>query len=298
MREDHSARSHGPNHSTHDASTPKDVGGRATIYDIKLQTNPASPLVDRPTLLRLVVTELAARDPVQEFDPVHGRLMHLIVVSEDLAFFDHVHPELRDGLFQLAPTFPEAGPYRLWAEAKPKGGERALVAFRLQVEGGPIHRPITLVPDREMTKVVNDGRYRVTLAPRDVVAAEKPVVLTFSLACPDGSPVTDLKPIMTAGGHCVVIREDGQTFVHVHPTREVDASWRGGPDVAFETTFVAPGLYKVWGQFLRVGTIITAAFVLDVGGRGRSDGLTSHEEGVRHDDDARGGHEERAPLGP
>ena len=143
-----------------------------------------------------------------------------------------------------------------------------------------------------------DGQYRVTLMPRDVVAAERPVVLTFSLARPDGSPVTDLRPLMSAGGHCVVISEDAQTFVHVHRTREVVGSWRGGPDVAFETTFPIPGLYKVWGQFLRVGTIITAAFVLDVAGRGRSDGLTSHEEGVRHDDDARGGHEERAPLGP
>jgi len=232
------------------------------------------------------VTDSTVSNPIREFDLVHGRRMHLVVVSEDLAFFDHVHPELRDGFFQLAFTFPEAGPYRLWAEAKPTGGERALVAFRLRVEGGPIHQPIALVPDREMTKAVMDGRYRVTLTPRDAVAAEKPVVLTFSLARPDGSPVTDLRPLMSAGGHCVVISEDAQTFVHVHPTREVDASWRGGPDVDFETTFSTPGLYKVWGQFLRVGTVITAAFVLDVAGRGRSDGLTSHEEGVRHHDDA------------
>ena len=297
MRGGHSDRSQDRGHGAHDASTGE-LAAKARIPSIKMQTEPASPVADRPTLLRFFVTDSAASNPIREFDLVHGRRMHLVVVSEDLAFFDHVHPELRDGVFQLAFTFPEAGPYRLWAEATPKGGERALVAFRLRVKGGLIHQPIAPIPDRETTKAVMDGQYRVTLMPRDVVAAEKPVVLTFSLARPDGSPVTDLRPLMSAGGHCVVISEDAQTFVHVHPTREVDASWRGGPDVAFETTFPAPGLYKVWGQFLRVGKVITAAFVLDVAGRGQSDGLTSHEEGVRHHDDARGGHEERAPLGP
>jgi len=286
MREDHSARSQGTDHATDNASTPKENGARAGVYDIKLHTSPVSPIANRPTRLLLVVTESAAHDPIREFDLVHDRLMHLIVVSEDLAFFDHVHPELGNGVFRLAYRFPEAGPYWLWADAKPKGAGRTLVAFRLEIEGGPIHRPMALVPDRERTKVVMDGQYRVTLAPRGEVAAERTVVLTFSLARADGSPVRDLEPLMAAGGHCVVIRQDAQTFVHVHPTREVDPSWRGGPDVAFATTFPTPGLYKVWGQFLHAGLVVTAAFVLDVVRREQSHGVTPHEERVRHHDHA------------
>jgi len=122
MREDHSARSQGADHATDNASTPKENGARAGVYDIKLHTSPVSPIANRPTRLLLVVTKLAAHDPIREFDLVHDRLMHLIVVSEDLAFFDHVHPELGNGVFRLAYRFPEAGPYRLWADAKPKGG--------------------------------------------------------------------------------------------------------------------------------------------------------------------------------
>ena len=285
MRGGRSDRTEDRGHGAHNASTGE-LAARARIPSIKMHTEPASPVVGRPTLLRFVVTASADSNPIREFELVHDRLMHLVVVSEDLAFFDHVHPELRDGLFQLAYTFPEAGPFRLWADATPKGGERALVAFPLRVEGEPIHRPIALVPDRDRTTAVIAGRYRVTLEYRDAVAAEKPVVLRFSVAHPDGSLVTDLEPLMGAGGHCVVIRQDAQTFVHVHPTREVDASWRGGPDVTFETTFPTPGLYKVWGQFLRAGTVITAAFVLEVGASGPSNRPTSHEERVRHDDDA------------
>src|SRR2546425_3847310 len=95
MREDHSARLHGSDQATHNASRPKELGRKARFYDIKLQTSPVSPLANRPTLLRIVVTDSAVSNPIREFDLVHGRRMHLVVVSEDLAFFDHVHPELR-----------------------------------------------------------------------------------------------------------------------------------------------------------------------------------------------------------
>jgi len=105
MTEDHSARSQGADHATDNASTSKENGDRAGVYDIKLHTSPVSPIANRPTRLLLVVTKLAAHDPIREFDLVHDRLMHLIVVSEDLAFFDHVHPELGNGVFRLAYRF-------------------------------------------------------------------------------------------------------------------------------------------------------------------------------------------------
>src|SRR6266571_6812242 len=73
MKDGHSARSRGTDHATHNASTSKDDGGRARIYDIKLHTSPVSPIADRPTRLLLVVTELAAHDPIREFDLVHDR---------------------------------------------------------------------------------------------------------------------------------------------------------------------------------------------------------------------------------
>src|SRR5438445_243077 len=132
MTEDHSARSQGADHATDNASTSKENGDRAGVYDIKLHTSPVSPIANRPTRLLLVVTKLAAHDPIREFDLVHDRLMHLTVVSEDLAFFDHVHPELGNGVFRLAYRFPEAGPYTLWGQFL-RAGLVVTAAFVLDV---------------------------------------------------------------------------------------------------------------------------------------------------------------------
>ena len=39
---------------------------------------------------------------VKEFEVVHEKLHHLFVVSQDLSFFRHEHPQLgRDGVFRL-----------------------------------------------------------------------------------------------------------------------------------------------------------------------------------------------------
>src|SRR5919197_1179905 len=82
-----------------------------------------------------------------------------------------------------------------------------------------------------------------------------------------GSPITNLEPLMAAGGHSVIISSDLREFLHVHPTEGVDANWRGGPDISFKTSFPKPGLYKAWGQFQHQGRVITAAgYVLRVVG--------------------------------
>ena len=42
---------------------------------------------------------------------------------------------------------------------------------------------------------------------------------------------------MAAGGHSVIISSDLKEFLHVHPTEEVDANWRSGPEISFRTSF-------------------------------------------------------------
>ena len=48
--------------------------------------------------------------------------MHLIIVnSEDLSHFAHIHPKLdkETGIFHIAHTFAKAGRYKMWIDAKP-----------------------------------------------------------------------------------------------------------------------------------------------------------------------------------
>jgi len=196
---------------------------------------------------------------------VHEHLLHLIVVSEDLAFFDHVHPiRQADGSFTIDYKFPHGGPYLLFADITPPG-ERSQV-FRLPVTATGDDPPAAKV-ELSPTLAREIGPYHVEMIvqPRTLVA-ERETQLAFRLER-DGKPVTDLSPYIGAMGHCVIISEDTQWYLHSHPQQFVmalPADARGGPEVAFHTMFPRPGRYKVWGQFKRGDKIIVADFVVNV----------------------------------
>ena len=89
--------------------------------------------------------------------------------------------------------------------------------------------------------------------------------IAFSISDSSGRSITNLEPLMAAGGHSVIISSDLKEFLHVHPIEEVGSDWRGGPDILFKTNFPKPGLYRAWGQFQHQGRVITTAgFTLKV----------------------------------
>jgi type IV pilus biogenesis protein CpaD/CtpE len=48
--------------------------------------------------------------PITNYDIVHEELLHLILVSGDLSYFDHLHPEYKgDGEFVVNTNFPSGG---------------------------------------------------------------------------------------------------------------------------------------------------------------------------------------------
>ncbi len=218
--------------------------------------------------LRFLPQLAATGETVRDLVVTHEHLLHLIVVSEDLSFFDHVHPIRQDdGSFTLDYKFPHAGKFLLFADIMPNG-ERAQV-FRLpvsvdensHVEAQPAGLSVSSAPACEF------GPYHVEmiLQPRALVA-ERESQLAFRLER-DGRPVTDLTPYIGAMGHCVIISEDTQTYLHSHPeqfTPPLPPGARGGPEVSFHTVFPAPGRYKVWGQFKRGDELIVADFVVNV----------------------------------
>ncbi len=148
---------------------------------------------------------------------------------------------------------------------KPKGGSQTLAAFKFNVIGQPAHSSEQLVHDGNYTKESLDGQYQISLKIPDTIVAQNDVEIAFSISDSSGRPITNLEPLMAAGGHSVIISSDLREFLHVHPTEEVDTNWRGGPDISFKSNFPRPGLYKAWGQFQHQGKIITAVgFILKV----------------------------------
>lgn len=239
-------------------------------YNVNIRFDPVNPKAAKPTELVLSITNQKSGDPIKEYELVHDKLMHLIIVGEDLSYFAHIHPAIRHGndddtVFAISHIFPEAGKYKLWVDFKPKEGNQTLAAFRLNVSGKPIHTPEEVVHDNKYTKDSLDSQYQITLKVPNKIVAQNEVDIAFSISDNSGQPITNLQPLMAAAGHSVIISSDLTEFLHVHPTEEVDSNWRGGPDVSFKTSFPKPGLYKAWGQFQHQGRVITAGgYVLRV----------------------------------
>ena len=242
-------------HTGHSPSGETDSSPTVGSYNINFQVAGA-PMAGAECELSFMVTEQRIGEPLEAFELLHDRLMHLIIVDETLSYFEHVHPAFTDGAFRITHAFPTAGRYKLWAEAKPQGAGPVLAAFRLNVgsgQAGPESR----------TESTPSAGYRVSLTPSSAPPRQS-VELTFDVADLNGKAVTDLELLMAAGGHCVIISADLRDFLHVHPIQDVDEKWRGGPQVKFLTSFQKPGSYQVWGQFQHRGTLITAGFALDV----------------------------------
>jgi hypothetical protein len=234
-------------------------------YNINLQYNPQTPGAGNFTKLTIYVTEQESGDVIQEFENIHDKLMHIIIVGEDLSYFAHIHPtlEMSDSNFTINHIFPESGKYKIWVDFKPRYGIQTIVAFKLNVTGSPVHNLIALSNNKQYTRDI-DGKYQVSLTIPKEIRANEDVDVTFNILDAFENPITDLEPLMGAGGHSVIVSRDVRQFLHVHPSKEVQSNWRGGPAVSFKTRFTYPGLYKVWGQFQHQGRIITADFILEV----------------------------------
>lgn len=220
--------------------------------NVNLRVDPARPHAGEVAGFEIVVSEQAVGEPLTGFDVLHERLMHLVVISDDLERFDHLHPRLSGGVFQVEFAFGRPGRYKLWTEAKPSGWEQLLAGFWLDVAPGQA----APVPPGQ------PPGYRVSLMPPGPLPLHEPVQLKFHLDQEDGLPVSDLEPLMAAGGHCVIVSRDLRRFLHVHPLEDVAPDWRGGPEVVFETLLDEPQAYKAWVQFQHRGRILTAAFDL------------------------------------
>jgi hypothetical protein len=266
-------KSHHNHHSPHSKTAATSPTVSALInYSVNVQFDPVTPQAGEPTNLNLVVTEQKIGEPIKDFDIIHDKLMHLIIVNkEDLSHFAHIHPKLNreTGIFHIVHTFAKAGRYKMWIDAKPRGDKQILTAFAFNVEGQPVHSPTTIAAEQTRAKNVDtEGQnYQVSLncQPEQLVAG-RDTKMTFEIKDANGKPITNLEPLMAAGGHCVIIDADGREFLHVHPAEEVHdgVNWRGGPSVSFLANFPKPGLYRAWGQFQHEGRLLTTDFTFEV----------------------------------
>jgi hypothetical protein len=202
-------------------------------------------------------------EPITEFDELHERRMHLIVVRRDGTEFRHLHPEMdAAGTWSVPVRFGEAGVYRAFADFS-AGGEQHTLAGDLFVSGGEFESRPFPAP-----RPVDETRgYEVRLRAGEPVAG-KATSLSFSVS-EDGHPVHDLQPYLGAKGHLVALREGDLAFLHVHPEEghgeEAGHGHEGAADeIAFNATFPTAGRYRLYLQFKHEDAVQTVEFTVAV----------------------------------
>jgi hypothetical protein len=233
-----------------------DNAGNKSVYEMVLTTSVAKVEASKPADLVLVPHVKGEPNSQVPLDVSHDKKIHLIVVSEDLSYYDHIHPEYEaDGSYKVSHSFPAGGNYLLFADYKPTGGNAQLEKMHLNVDG-KAKTPVSYKAGKTTSSI---GSYTVKLQPDDGKFVSGEALHISAVITKDGKeiPAQELENYLGAKAHVVVIGIDDKEFLHVHP--EVN---EGRLDL--HTTFDKPGIYRAWLQFQKEGKVHTADFVIDV----------------------------------
>src|SRR5262249_31656640 len=105
-------------------------------YPVQIGSKPARIKPAEDAILNFRIEDPVSGKIVQKFEVMHEKFYHLFLVSQDMQFFRHVHPEQQpDGTWNLDVKFPHAGMYRVLSDFYPTGGTPQLIASTMMIPG-------------------------------------------------------------------------------------------------------------------------------------------------------------------
>ena len=186
------------------------------------------------TLTRMDGSPLAPSDLIE----VHAAKIHLLVIDPSLTDYHHEHPRPTgtSGEYAFAFTPRKASGYRAWADLRPYPS--GLQEYAIADISGPSEAKTPVNKATASHAEVDGMRF-------DLVVAR-----------PDGTPFTELEPIMETFAHLVAFNEDYETVLHMHPKGApvVNPDERGGPRLDFQIFSLRPGFYRLFAQVQVGGT--------------------------------------------
>ncbi len=220
-----------------------DAGYRFVPEATSLASGPAQPFRFR--------LEGPDGQPVQRYEQLHEREVHLIVVRRDLTGFQHVHPTREaDGTWATPLAVQTGGTWRAFADFAPTGGPEQL----------------TLGVDLQVNGPFEAGTVPTAAAPMDPRFAARfdrqgdDVEISVQR---DGAPI-ETEPYLGARGHLVALRAGDLAYLHVHPEDG------GAPAVRFKAGLPTAGTYAMFFDYQVGGVVRTATTTVEVrDGNGR-----------------------------
>jgi hypothetical protein len=222
-------------------------------YLLKLALHPPAPRAGKEVELAFTVVDPRTGKQVTDFQVMHEKLYHLFVVSQDLKFFIHDHPQQgKDGVFRYRALLPEPGMYRILSDFYPAGGTPQLLMKTVVLPGAAITPGSALQADLS-PKQAENLHVSLTMQPAQPIAGMK-TLMFFHLEPADG-----LEPYLGSWSHMLAASDDLIDMIHDHPFIA-----DGGPQMQFNLIFPRARTYRVWVQFQRKGVVNTAVFNIPV----------------------------------
>ena len=234
-----------------------DVPATSTVgYYMQVAMNPTTVEPNKNVTLSFT-PKIKGKDNEQvPLDVEHEKKIHLILVSDDLSWFDHIHPEYQaDGTYTVAARFPAPGKYKAFADYKPTGATHVVDKIDIDVTGTGA-APKQFSADKWSG---SSGNYSFELRPQSGDIITGTMMHILGIVRKDGKEIdaNSLENYLGAKAHFVVISLSEKEYLHVHPSVE-----NGQFDL--HTTFDKPGLYRGWVQFNADGKLHTIDFTLNV----------------------------------
>lgn len=240
-----------------DSMMPKKPGGNGNKYRMRILSTPDIIESGKQVVFSFTPQILGRETEPVPLDVDHGYEMHLIMVSNDLSWFDHRHPGLSDlGTYEQTYTFEKGGIYNLFAEYKPTGSVDTVQVKTFGVNGGSVKWVNFSEPNLASLALP----YSVLLSPGEGGKFESgKMQIILAAITKDGGAVdpNTLGDYLGGKGHMVIINIHDKAFLHVHPIVE-------NGNLVFHTIFPKPGLYRAWLQFQTDNIVRTADFVIQV----------------------------------
>jgi len=221
----------------------------------------------------------------------HNHVMHLYVIHvPEMDRVWHLHPDFTAPatFTQSLPSMP-AGRYALYADIVHASGFPDTATAEVEwpaIDGRPLAGddsagagpPLAEADYNRSVANLPDGYRMVWERGPAALHARQPYEFRFRLEDPAGRPAADMELYMGMQGHAAFVSPDGSVFAHVHPSGSAPMaalSLAGSvnphaahtmaesgvpPEVSFPYGFPKPGVYRLFVQAKRAGTVETGVF--------------------------------------
>ncbi|MBI2591443.1 MAG: hypothetical protein HYW34_02090 [Candidatus Brennerbacteria bacterium] len=275
------------------------------VPDIKAGLIFKQPIIANTEQTITIALKDEAGQPLTNLETGHSRLLHAVIISEDLKTFAHIHPEdfnvitlqnLAKAEFEIKYNFPKPMRYLMAVDFRHQGHD---ISKKFIISAAGDKEKILIEKNLELNKKINDYSITLETDPTQPLSNEETHLL-YRIE-KNYRPVKDLEFYLDAPAHLSIVSADLSTFIHTHgeipkkqtasvnfnpyifyPTpalahgleenETIAPEQKFGPDIAAHVIFPYPGLYKIFAEFNHQDKIILTDFMVEIG-VGKNTGL-------------------------